>query len=162
MPCFSRRFLVRSGAALAVLSLARCAVQPSALAHMQGDTALLIAGLRGVLPALDATPSSILPPSDLAALQLNIQEASLFANDIATAQSEAQAAAPVQSMAEAVGGAVRTVDRLRLPPHVRSVFAAADALLPAIAAPVGRPAAVAFYSADQARFILRQSAGLAA
>jgi hypothetical protein len=139
------------------MGLAGCAAQPTALVQIQNDTALMIAGLRSVLPALAAMPQSVVPASTVAALQMDIQEASLFASDIASAQSEAQTVMPMQSMVASINEAVQTAAPLNLPPQVRSVFAAADSLMPALAAPSGARVAVAAYSADQARLILRLS-----
>ncbi len=162
MPYLSRRAFAVCAAGFGAASLAGCAAQPSALAQIQNDTELLMAGLRSVLPALEAMPPSAVPPEELQALQTNIQEASLFAADIASAQSVAQTVTPVQSMAAALGDAVQTANKLHVPPQVRTVFAAAGALLPSIEAPSGYRLATSFYSADQARLILRQSASQAA
>jgi hypothetical protein len=153
----SRRGFISCSAALGAASLAGCAAQPSALARLQNDTALLIAGLQSVLPALAALPPSVVPASTVASLRTNIEEASMFASDIESAQSEAQTTTPLQSMAEAVNSAVQTAAPLHLPPHLRSVFAAADSLMPALAMPAGDRVAVAAYSADQARLVLRLS-----
>ncbi len=145
------------GAALGAASLAGCAAPPSALAQIQDDTALLIAGLHSVMPSLTAMPPAVLPPDRLAEIRMNIDEASLFAGDIASAQDVAQTVTPVQSMAEAINNVARIAAPLHLPPQLRSVLAAADGLLPAIEAPSGDRVALAFYSPDQARLILRQT-----
>jgi hypothetical protein len=146
---------------LSAAGLAGCAVT-SSLAQVRQDTELLIAGLRNTVLVLAGLPPATIPPATLDAIQVSIQEAANFAADVQSAATTSQAAMPAQSMAGKVAEAVRVAAPLHLPQRVRSIFAAAAALLPSIQAPLGAELAAnqaaTFYTAAQARQILQQAA----
>ena len=153
----TRRFVLFSTAAL----LAGCA-GTDALPVVQQDTDLLMAGLRHAGAALIALGPGAVPSSIVATVQDNMAQAVIFAGDVDTAVTAAQAVAPVRSLAQLVGDALVLLEQRPLPPSLRELYAACGALLVAIQQEIGLVAgpatpAAAFYTPAQARLILRQA-----
>ncbi len=144
------------------LMLAACAGTTSTQVTQYAQDANLIgAGLNGAVAALKADPT--VSPATIGVVSTYVAAVQTAAQEVATAASANAAQGPTGQLVQAVNALVAGASGIAvLPPDIRTIFAAASALLPPIEIAVGLApaagAAPAAMSPDEARLRLAAAA----